>query len=95
MESPCGQPGLVVPEIDRTRCEGKADCVTICPQDVFAVRRLAPDELSALPFFSRLKARSHGSRQAFAVREQDCHACGLCVRACPEKAIRLVRVGVD
>jgi NAD-dependent dihydropyrimidine dehydrogenase PreA subunit len=40
----------------------------------------------------RLKALAHGGKQAFAVSAEACHACGLCVKACPENAIRLVRV---
>ena len=31
------------------------------------------------------------NRQAFVERPDACHACGLCVPACPEKAITLVR----
>ena len=37
----------------------------------------------------RLKALVHGSRQAFVARPEACHACGLCVAACPERAITL------
>ena len=40
MTSPasCKQaPGAFVPVIDRNRCEGKADCVRVCPVGVFAV----------------------------------------------------------
>jgi NAD-dependent dihydropyrimidine dehydrogenase PreA subunit len=33
----------------------------------------------------------HGGRQAFAERAEQCSACGLCVQACPEQAITLVR----
>jgi NAD-dependent dihydropyrimidine dehydrogenase PreA subunit len=39
-----------------------------------------------------MKAAVHGNRQAFAVRADACHACGRCVAACPEHAIRLVRI---
>jgi NAD-dependent dihydropyrimidine dehydrogenase PreA subunit len=84
-------PGIVAPEIDRRRCEGKEDCVEICPYDVFDIRTLTRNERRALPFFARLKAAAHGNRQAFAVRAELCHACGLCVQACPESAIRLVK----
>lgn len=89
----CGQPaGVMRPEIDRRRCEGKADCVRVCPYGVFKIGVLDRNERLALPFFARLKAAFHGNRQAFALRGEECHACGLCVRACPEKAIRLVKV---
>jgi 4Fe-4S ferredoxin len=30
-----GTPGKVAPAIDRNRCEGKEDCVEVCPCDVF------------------------------------------------------------
>ena len=92
MTTDCKQPpGVVRPEINRSRCEGKEDCVEVCPYDVFEIRTLTKDERGALPFFARLKAAAHGNRQAFAVRGELCHACGLCVQACPERAIKLVR----
>jgi NAD-dependent dihydropyrimidine dehydrogenase PreA subunit len=88
----CRQPpGVVAPVIDRARCEGKADCVRVCPYDVFEVRVLARPERAGLPFMAKLKAMAHGNRQAFAVRADQCHGCGLCVAACPEHAIRLAR----
>jgi NAD-dependent dihydropyrimidine dehydrogenase PreA subunit len=34
----------------------------------------------------------HGGVQAFVVNGDECHACGLCATACPEKAIRLTRL---
>jgi 4Fe-4S ferredoxin len=83
--------GVIAPRIDRNRCEGKEDCVRVCPYEVFEIRVLKPDERAALPFVPRLKMLFHGNRQAFAVRADQCHACGLCVAACPEKAITLVR----
>ncbi|HYR96753.1 MAG TPA: 4Fe-4S binding protein [Candidatus Binatus sp.] len=84
--------GRVVPVIDRNRCEAKSDCVRVCPYDVFEVRRLTADERSGLSFLGRVKLLAHGGKQAFAVHSLACHACGLCVKACPEKAIRLVEV---
>ena len=92
-QNDCKQPpGVVAPAIDRTRCEGKENCVAVCPYDVFEMRVLTKDEKRALPFFARLKAAAHGNRQAFAVLAEACHACGLCVQACPERAIRLVKI---
>jgi 4Fe-4S ferredoxin len=88
----CKQPpGLFVPVVDRNKCEGKEDCVRVCPYQVFEIRVLTGQQKSALPFISRLKALAHGNRQAFAVRTDSCHACGLCVAACPEDAITLAR----
>jgi 4Fe-4S ferredoxin len=87
----CKEQGLLAPVIDRNRCEGKEDCVRVCPYDVFELRVLSPEERAELSFKGRLKALFHGGRQAFAVRAGDCHACGECVEACPEGAISLAR----
>jgi 4Fe-4S ferredoxin len=90
----CPQPaGQYVPVIDRNRCEGKEDCVAVCPCEVFDMQTLSEADKAAMPFFSRFKARVHGNRQAFAVRASDCEACGLCITACPEQAIKLRRTG--
>jgi 4Fe-4S ferredoxin len=92
--SSCKQPaGAVAPVIDRNRCEGKEDCVRVCPYDVFEIRKLTAEERAGLSLLGRLKAMAHGNRQAFAVRADACHACGLCVAACPENAIRLAKWG--
>ena len=87
----CKEAGVLAPVIDRNRCEGKEDCVRVCPFDVFEIGKLSDAQLAELSFIGRLKARAHGRKQAFAVRADACHSCGLCVAACPEKAIRLAR----
>jgi NAD-dependent dihydropyrimidine dehydrogenase PreA subunit len=90
--STCKQPPNVVrPVIDTHKCEGAGDCETVCPYDVFTLRKLTGEERKALPFGPWLKVLVHGGKQAFAVNAKACHACGLCVAACPEKAIRLTR----
>jgi len=79
------------PSIDRSRCEGKADCVAVCPYDVFEIGVLALDERRALSWRGRLKGFGHGWKQAFLKNAEACHACAACVEACPERAISLVR----
>jgi 4Fe-4S ferredoxin len=86
-------PGRTIPRIDRNRCEAKSDCVDVCPYDVFEVRKLAPDERNGISLIGRLKLATHKGRQAFVLHPEACHACGLCVTACPEKAIKLVAAG--
>jgi NAD-dependent dihydropyrimidine dehydrogenase PreA subunit len=83
-------PGSFRPVVDRARCEGKKDCVEVCPYGVFEVRRIDEGEFRALPFLGRLKVRVHGMQSSYTPGAADCHACGLCVVACPEKAITLV-----
>ena len=86
-------PGTVQPVIDRNRCEGKEDCVRVCPYSVFEMGLLSGEQRKGLSLTGRLKAWAHGGRQSFAIHADACHGCGLCVAACPEKAITLARVG--
>lgn len=87
----CKVAGVLVPFIDRNRCEGKKDCVEICPYGVFEMGIVPTEERTKLSLKGKIKGWAHGYRQAFAVRAANCHACGLCVTACPEKAIKLGR----
>jgi NAD-dependent dihydropyrimidine dehydrogenase PreA subunit len=91
-ESPaeCSQePGRFEPVIDRNRCEGKAACSAVCPYQVFIVGTLTPEQRRCLSLLGKIKGYAHKWQQAFAANAQACHACGLCVAACPEKAITL------
>jgi NAD-dependent dihydropyrimidine dehydrogenase PreA subunit len=92
MSSSCkAAPGELVPRVDRRRCEGKKDCVAVCPYHVFEVRTIDESEWRALPLLPRLKLWAHGKQTAYTPHADACQACGLCVKACPENAITLVR----
>jgi len=84
-------PAQFTPVVDRTRCEGKADCVEVCPYDVFEVGTIDEAEYRALPVMGRLKVWAHGKKTALLPNQDACRACGMCVVACPEHAIQLVR----
>jgi NAD-dependent dihydropyrimidine dehydrogenase PreA subunit len=86
----CSAPaGSYLPVIDHARCEGKRDCIDVCPNDVFEVRRIDAADFSDLGRLDRLKVRAHGMVTAYTPNADDCRACGLCVVACPEQAIVL------
>jgi 4Fe-4S ferredoxin len=84
--------GEFVPVIDRAKCEGKADCVEVCPFHVFDVRRIADTDFAKLGVFAKLKSIAHARKTAYTPLASACQACGKCVAACPEKAIKLARV---
>ena len=84
-------PASYAPVIDRGKCEGKNDCVEVCPYDVFEVRRIDDADFAALSFVGKMKSRAHGRKTAYTPNAAACQACGLCVVACPEDAIELVK----
>ena len=91
-QTDCKQPpGVMRPVIDRNRCEGKKACVAACPYQVFSIATVTPELRRGLSLRGKLKGFAHRWQQAFASNADACHACGLCVAACPEKAITLVR----
>jgi ferredoxin len=57
---------------------------------VFVVRTMDADDFARLSFLGRLKSRAHGRQTAYTPHADQCRACGLCVVACPEKAITLL-----
>ena len=87
----CIQPqGKFIPVVDFSRCEAKGPCAEVCPYDVFEIRIIEPCEYATLRPLSKLKNRIHGGRVSYTPKADECQACGLCVRACPEHAIKLV-----
>lgn len=86
------QPGTYRITVDRNKCEGKRDCVEVCPYGVFEVRRIDDGDFARLSFLGKLKSRAHGRLTAYTPRLDACQACGMCVVACPERALKLERV---
>ncbi|HEX6766504.1 MAG TPA: hypothetical protein VF103_13520 [Polyangiaceae bacterium] len=84
-------PGEFGPIVERALCEGKGDCVEVCPYDVFEVGRITDEDYRELGFLARLKVRVHGMKTSYAPRADVCRACGLCVVSCPEHALALVK----
>src|ERR1700733_13889073 len=82
-------PGAYVPSIDRARCEGKAECVAVCPYDVFEVRRIDDADFRELSLFGRLRSIAHRRMTAYTPHASACKACGLCVVAGPVDALPL------
>lgn len=80
------------PVVNRSKCEGKRDCVDVCPHDVFRVERMADADFAALGWVAKLKAIAHKRMTAYTPNADACRACGLCVVACPERAVSLIRV---
>lgn len=58
------------------------------------VRRIDDADWQPLGRLAKLKVWAHGKQTAYTVRADACKACGLCVVACPEKAIKLVKTSV-
>src|ERR1700749_2944045 len=54
------EPGALRPLVELTRCEGKGDCVRVCPESVFEIRRIADVDYLRLGLLHRFKQRVHG-----------------------------------
>ena len=66
-ETECKQvPGLFRPVIDRNRCEGKKECVAVCPYNVFSMGTVEPELRRGLSLRGKLKGFAHRWQQAFA-----------------------------
>ena len=56
---------MIVPVVNLAKCEGKDDCVRVCPENVFEVRRIEDNDYRALNVLQRFKQRVHGMQVAY------------------------------
>jgi len=59
------------PVIDHGRCEAKRECIAVCPNDVFEVRRMHEVDFRSLGVLGKLRTTAHRRMTAYAVRAQD------------------------
>lgn len=83
--------GKVVPLVDFNLCEAQADCERVCPCNVFEIRTITAGDRANLSLRGKLKTWAHGGKKAYTPNAGECLACKLCVEACPEGAIKLVK----
>jgi 4Fe-4S ferredoxin len=82
-------PNHILPVVNLSKCEGKGPCIQVCPYDVFKMKSIFTSQFLSLNAIGKIKTLVHGNNKAFAVNADKCLGCGLCITACPQKAIKL------
>lgn len=80
-----------MPIVNFNSCGGKEDCVSVCPYDVFEMQPISKEDKAKLNLNGQIKTFFF-KKKAYVINPEQCHACGLCVQACPENAIKLARL---
>ncbi|WP_417940344.1 4Fe-4S dicluster domain-containing protein [Flavobacterium sp. RS13.1] len=80
----------LMPIVNFNSCGGKKDCVEVCPYDVFEMQPISQEDKAKLNLKGQIKTFFF-KQKAYVINPDQCHSCGLCVQACPEKAIKLTR----
>jgi NAD-dependent dihydropyrimidine dehydrogenase PreA subunit len=73
------------PVIDHGRCEAKRDCVRVCPYDVFEVRRMDPEDFTALGMLGKLRSTAHRRMTAYTVRRTSATSAAYVSRPAPKR----------
>ena len=77
--------------IDLNSCSGETDCIPFCPYDVLEMRPISLEDKEKLNLKGKIK--TFFNKQKAYVRDASlCHACGMCVQVCPERAIKLTKL---
>jgi NAD-dependent dihydropyrimidine dehydrogenase PreA subunit len=82
--------GKLMPLVNFNNCGAKEDCVAVCPYDVFEMRPITVEDAANLNLKGKIKT-FFNKNKAYVAYPEDCYACGLCVQACPERAIKLTK----
>ncbi len=82
--------GKLTPIINLNNCGGKEDCIPACPFSVLEMRPISDEDRKTLNLKGKLKT-FFNEKKAYVTETSLCHACGLCVQVCPEKAIKLTK----
>lgn len=80
----------IMPVVNFNNCGGKKDCVEVCPYNVFEMRTITHEDKENLNVKGKIKTFFF-AQKAYVINPDQCHACGLCIQACPENAIKLIR----
>lgn len=80
----------LMPVVNFNSCDGKEECVAICPYDVFEMQFISKEDKLKLNLKGRIKTFFF-KQKAYIINPDKCHACGLCIQACPENAIKLTK----
>lgn len=83
--------GKLKPIVNFNNCGAKEDCVAVCPYQLFEMQPIGAKDKAELNLKGRIKT-FFDKRKAYLIDPNNCHACGLCIQACPENAIKLSRL---
>lgn len=79
--------GILTPVVNLNNCGGKEDCIPACPYNVLEMTTISEED--------KLKGKLKTffkPKKAYITNANLCYACGLCVKACPERAIKLIHL---